>query len=96
MKERKALMDAKSPVSIRAQADLLEVDRSSFYYKPMGETQENLKLMRKIDELFLDDPTLRVLGMQDALIDFSLGYNHKRIRRLMRKMCLDPIYPKRN
>ncbi len=33
MKERKALMDAKSPVSIRAQADLLEVDRSSFYYK---------------------------------------------------------------
>lgn len=96
MKERKALMDTKSPVSIRAQADLLEVDRSSFYYKPIGETQENLKLMRKIDELFLEDPTLGVLGMQDALSDFSLGYNHKRIRRLMRKMCLDPIYPKRN
>lgn len=96
MKERKALMDAKLPVSIRAQADLLEVDRSSFYYKPIGETQENLKLMLKIDELFLEDPTLGVLGMQDALSDFSLSYNHKRIRRLMRKMCLDPIYPKRN
>ncbi len=96
MKERKALMDTKSPVSIRAQADLLEVDRSSFYYKPIGEIQENLKLMRKIDELFLEDPTLGVLGMQDALSDFSLAYNHKRIRRLMRKMCLDPIYPKRN
>jgi putative transposase len=96
MKERKALIDAKSPVSIRAQADLLEVDRSSFYYKPIGETQENLKLMRKIDELFLEDPTLGVQGMQDALSDFSLAYNPKRIRRLMRKMCLDPIYPRRN
>jgi putative transposase len=94
--ERKSLMNAKSQLSIRAQADLLEVDRSSFYYKPIGETQENLKLMRKIDELFLDDPTLGVLGMQDALSDFSLAYNHKRIRRLMRKMSLDPIYPKRN
>lgn len=96
MKERKGLFDSESPISIRVQADLLEVDRSSFYYKPVGETQENLDLMRTIDELFLDDPTLGVLGMQDELSDWGLDYNPKRIRRLMRKMCLTPIYPSRN
>lgn len=96
MKERKALMDAKSPVSIRAQAKLLDVDRSCFYYNPVGESAENQSLMKHIDTLFLDDPTLGVDGMQDELSDLKLWYNVKRIRRLMRKMCLDPIYPKRN
>ena len=52
--------------------------------------------MKHIDTLFLDDPTLGVAGMQDELSDIKLWYNVKRIRRLMRKMCLDPIYPKRN
>ncbi len=96
MKERKAFMDAKSPVSIRAQAKLLDVDRSSFYYNPVGESAENQSLMKHIDTLFLDDPTLGVDGMQDELCDIKLWYNVKRIRRLMRKMCLEPIYPKRN
>lgn len=96
MKERKALIDVKSPLSIRAQANLLDVDRSGYYYKPVGESVENQVLMATIDTLFLDDPTLGVFGMQDELSDFELLYNVKRIRRLMRKMCLDPIYPKRN
>ncbi len=45
---------------------------------------------------FLDDTTFGVFGMQDELSEFEQLYNVKRIRRLMRKMCLDPIYPNRN
>ncbi len=52
--------------------------------------------MKKMDRLFLDDPTLGVLGMQDELRDLGLNYNVKRIRRLLRKMCIEPIYPKKN
>lgn len=96
MRELKNLVDAKDKLSIRRQADLLEIDRSSLYYKPLGENEENLMLMRKIDALFLEDPTLGVLGMQDELRDHGLWYNEKRIRRLMRKMGIEPIYPKRN
>src|SRR5690606_2846009 len=40
--------------------------------------------------------TLGVLGMQDELSEKGLDYNVKRIRRLMRKMAIEPIYPKRN
>ncbi len=90
------MLDPSETLSVRKQADLLVVDRSCIYYKPLGESEENLALMRRIDELFLEDPTLGVLGMQDELRDLGLDYNEKRIRRLMRKMCLEPIYLKRN
>ncbi len=52
--------------------------------------------MRSMDQLFLEDPTLGVLGMQDALKDQDLHYNVKRIRRLLRLMGIEPIYPRKN
>lgn len=96
MNERRSHIDSSHPLSIRRQADLLQIHRSGLYYKPVGESEQNLKLMRKIDELFLDDPTLGVLGMQDELEEIGLIAGEKRIRRLMRKMALTAIYPKRN
>lgn len=89
-------MERKSEISLRRQSDLLEVPRSRFYYTPKGESEENQQLMRRMDQLFVEDPTLGVLGMQDALKDWDLNYNVKRIRRLLRKMGIEPIYPKKN
>lgn len=96
MKQRKSYLDRSDKLSLRSQAELLEVDRSSLYYKPIGESALNLTLMELIDRLFLDDPTLGVKGMRDELRDHGMEYNDKRVRRLMRKMCLMPIYNKRN
>ncbi|MDR9409279.1 MAG: IS3 family transposase, partial [Balneolaceae bacterium] len=96
MNERKALIDSGHRLSIRQQADLLTVSRSSLYYKPVGESTQNLHLMEQMDLLFTDDPTLGVLGMQDELAELGVHYNVKRIRRLLRKMGIEPIYPKKN
>lgn len=96
MSARISLMESKCSLSIRRQSKLLSVHRSNFYYKPVGESDLNLTLMRQMDELFLSDPTLGVLGMQDELRELGLCYNAKRIRRLLRKMGIEPIYPKRN
>lgn len=96
MSQRKALVESNHAVSIRRQAELLEVSRSNLYYKPVGESDENLHLMQQMDRLFTQDPTLGVLGMQDELAELDLCYNVKRIRRLARKMGLEPIYPKKN
>ncbi|MFN2424792.1 MAG: IS3 family transposase, partial [Cryomorphaceae bacterium] len=52
--------------------------------------------MKAMDKLFVDDPTLGVLGMQDELSDLKMYAGHERIRRLLRKMNIEPIYPKRN
>jgi putative transposase len=86
----------KAPLSKRQQCGLLGINRGSLYYKPTGEKEENLQVMRKMDEHYLKHPTAGVIRMQDFL--FSIGFlvNHKRVRRLMRKMGLMAIYPKRN
>ncbi len=96
MKELISLVNPESQLSIRKQCEILEISRSSLYYKPLGESSENLNLMSIMDRLFVDDPTLGVLGMQDELGQIRMFFNNKRIRRLMRKMGLDPIYPKKN
>ncbi len=43
-------------LSIGQQCALLSIPRSSFYYAPQGETEQNLALMRVIDVQFLDTP----------------------------------------
>jgi putative transposase len=96
MKELLTIVEPKAKLSVRRQCELLEINRSSLYYKPIGESTENLRLMNAMDRLFIEDPTLGVLGMQDELRQLDIFFNEKRIRRLMRKMGLDPIYPKRN
>lgn len=96
MNQRKTLVEPAHPVSIRRQARLLQVSRSSLYYKPAGESEENLQLMEQMDRLFTQDPTLGVLGIQDELAELGFCYNVKRIRRLARKMGLRPIYPRKN
>lgn len=50
-------------LSIGRQCELLSISRSSFYYKPMGETGQNLELMRQIDEQFLETPFFGVRQM---------------------------------
>lgn len=89
-------MDRTSDLSLRRQCEVLSIPRGRLYYKPVGESRENLDLMKLMDQLYLEDPTLGVLGMQDELRERGFGYNVKRIRRLLRKMCIEAIYPKRN
>ena len=96
MSQRKALVDPAHRLSIRRQTDLVAVNRSSLYYTPVGESAQNVHLMQVMDRLFTEDPTLGVLGMQDELAELGLEYNSKRIRRLLRKMGIEPIYPKKN
>lgn len=96
MKERLQLIDKDCNISVRKQSELLGISRSTLYFKPKGESEENLELMRKMDELFIDDPTLGVLGMMYALMDIGMKYSPRRIRRLLRKMGIEAIYPKRN
>ncbi len=95
MKASKNLVNKEDALSIRKQCEILSVNRSSLYYAPVGESEENLEIMRKIDEHYLDHPTEGVIRVHDFL--FALGFvvNHKRVRRLLRLMGLMAIYQKR-
>lgn len=84
-------------LSVVKQCELLELQRSSFYFKPKGESALNQMLMKAIDRKFLDCPFYGVERMTTYL-NKDLGYrvDVKRIRRLYRLMGLQTIYPKRN
>ena len=96
MKELKAYISEDEEFSVRKQCVLLEINRSSYYYEEQPETKENLEVMTLIDKHHLDYPTHGVLQMQDYLLLLGFVINHKRVRRLMRKMRIRAIYPKRN
>jgi len=64
--------------------------RSTWYYEPAGESAENLALMRSIDQQYLRTPFYGSRKMAEVL-----GFNRKRIQRLMRLMGIEAIYPKR-
>ena len=82
-------------LSIRKQCDLLTVNRSRVYYKAAATEQKDIPMMNFIDEEFTAHPFTGVERMVEVVRrEKSLVVNHKRIRRLMRKMGLMAIYPK--
>jgi putative transposase len=90
------MVNRKETLSIRCQCKLVSVNRGIFYYKPLGETEENLRIMRLMDEHYLKHPTEGVIRMRDFLLALGIVANHKRVRRLLRLMGLMAIYPKKN
>ena len=70
---------------------------SSLYYHAASESAENLMLMRLIDERYLATPfygTLRMTAGLNRLDQWSEPVDVKRVRRLMRQMGLEAIYPR--
>ncbi len=92
----KVLINESSKLSIRKQCDLLALPRSSYYYMPKGEPQENLEIMATMDKHILEEPTAGVLTMQSMLKDIGILASYERVRRLMRKANIRPIYPRRH
>jgi putative transposase len=80
-------------LSVRRQCELLGLSRSSLYYEPVGETAENLRLMRLIDEQYTAYPFYGSRRMTEWLAERGEEVNRKRVQRLMRIMGLAAIYP---
>jgi len=75
---------------------LLDVARSTAYYKPAPPSEQDLTLMRLIDEIHLELPFFGSRRLVGELEDRGQpGVNRKRVQRLMREMGLSALYPKR-
>ncbi len=79
-------------LSVVRQCELVSISRSGFYYRPAGETPLNLALMRLIDEQFLQTPWYGSRQMARHLRREGYTVGRKRVRRLMARMGLEPIY----
>ena len=73
---------------------MLQVARSSVYYTPNNsESEENLALMRLMDEQYLKRPHFGEPNMTWWLNQEGHHVNHKRVARLMRVMGLQGTVP---
>ena len=81
-------------MSVKRQCELLKVNRSSVYYQPVPVKEEDLVVMRELDEIHLLRPFLGSRRLGDELGKKGLTVNRKRLLRLMRLMAITPIYPK--
>jgi len=81
-------------LSLRRQCELLGVNRAGLYYKSVGESQENLRLMRLIDEQYTRAPFYGSRRMTAWLATEGYEVNRKRVSRLMALMGIEAVYPK--
>ncbi len=89
------MIDVNHPdLSVRRQCALLGIARSGLYYAPKEPNQENLLLMRLLDEQYTRTPFYGVRRMTHWLHELGYGVDEKRVRRLLRLMGLEAIYPK--
>jgi putative transposase len=92
---KRTLIEVPQPrLSLVRQCQLLGLSRSSLYYQPQGESEENLHLMRLLDEQYTRTPFYGVLKMTEWLSTQGYVVNPKRVRRLLRAMGLEALYPK--
>ena len=83
-------------LSIARQCELVGLPRSSWYYKPREVSEQNLELMRRLDEEYTKAPFYGSRRMTAWLSGLGYDVNRKRVGRLMRLMGLEAIYPRPN
>jgi putative transposase len=90
------MIEPEHQLPITKQAEVLEISRSSVYYRPRPVSDADLMLMRKIDELHLDYPFAgsRMLRNMLAQRGFEVGRRH--VRTLMRRMAIETLYRRPN
>lgn len=83
-----------SAVSLGKQCRILEISRSSLYYKPVGVNGDDLRLMKLIDRIHLNRPSHGSRRICDDLRRMGEKVGRKHVRTLMNKMSISAIYNK--
>ena len=95
VEEKRGLIDlSHKELSVRRQCILLDLHRSNIYYKSVMVSDETLRTMNRIDEVFTECPFYGSRKIREALRREGWGIGRERVQSLMRKMGLIAIYPK--
>ncbi len=90
------MIDWNNSLPVTRQCQLLSLNRSTVYYQPRAVSDDDLKLMRRIDEMHLLRPFYGSRRIRDWLWEEGYDINRKRVQRLMRQMGITALYPKAN
>jgi len=88
------MIDKKDKLSVKRQCELLDLNRSGVYYKPVPLSGTDRELMRQIDEIHLNYPFYGSRNIRNELLSRGYHVGRDTIRRLMRKMGIEALYVK--
>jgi putative transposase len=88
------MIDKENKLPITRQCEILDLNRSGIYYKPVSLSEADRDLMCQIDKIHMDYPFYGSRKIRDEL--WSRGYDvgRDRVRRLMRRMGIEALYVK--
>jgi putative transposase len=93
LEQRRALIEPGcKELSIVRQCEVLEIHRSGFYYSPRPMCEEDLRIMRLMDELHMEDPCRGTRRLADELQDIGVMIGRDKVRRLMQAMRIKAVY----
>ena len=93
---RKEMTNRSHALSLNRQADLLGISRGSLYYQPRPTSEDDLKLMRRIDELHMDYPFAGSRMMKGLLHQEGFTAGRLHVATSMKRMGIQALYRKPN
>ena len=95
-KTRKTFIDNKLPISLNKQCQLLNVSKSSLYYKPVKKfsSEGEIELLNAINDIYSEFPYYGTRRIVTALQNMGINIGRKLIRSAMRYMGIEALYPK--
>lgn len=76
------------------QSEILQLSRSSLYYRAVPVSQRDQELMKLIDEIHLKHPFMGSRSIRDELRDKGYKVGRLHVRTLMKKMGIEALYKK--
>jgi len=90
------MIDRDHDLPLKRQAEVLQLSRSTLYYRPRPVSAEDLAIMRRIDELHLDFPFAGARMLRDMLNLEGVEIGREKVKRMMRRMGIEALYRRPN
>ena len=90
------MIDREHKLPIKRQAEVLGISRGTAYYKPRPVSEQDLLLMRRLDELHLNYPFAGSRLLRDLLRQQGVNVGRLHIGTLRKKMGIEAIYRRPN
>lgn len=96
IEQKRLLICNDDQLSITRRCELLDFNRSNYYYEPKPISNEQLQLLHKIDEIYTGNPYYGTRRMAKELADYGYHVGRDKIRTCYQILGLEAIYPKIN
>ena len=92
-KERNTFIESGLKISKTKQCELLNIGRTTHYYKPAPISQTNIKIMHSIDEIATNNSEYGYRFIHQQLLEDGFSIGKDRVLKYMQLMSIQAIYP---